>query len=80
MKAVSFSIADITEWVSSLFCGYLSSGNNSTGYEFAYLDNGTEIFTKADLSEVPKTKSKLKKRELAKTRSKVSEDYQTEFM
>lgn len=34
------------------------------------LDKG-EVFTKADLSEVPKTKVKLKKRELAKARSKV---------
>lgn len=51
------------------FCGHLLS------YEFTYLDKG-EVFAKADLSAVPKTKGKLKKRELAKARSKVSESYQ----
>ena len=51
---------------------YSAVTNNSTSYEFTYLDKG-EVFAKADLSDMPKTKAKLKKRELAKARSKVSE-------
>lgn len=30
-----------------------------------------EVFSKADLSELPKTKAKVKKRELTKAKSKV---------
>lgn len=49
----------------------LRSLNHCTSHEFTYVDKG-EVFVKADLSDMPKTKAKLKKRELAKARSKVS--------
>lgn len=60
----------------SVFCGHL--GHLPQSMNLVILDKG-EIFTKADLSEVPKTKaSKLKKRELAKARSKVGGSITTE--